>query len=39
VIGSPGLFGNSKDSELFYDNLTVTRNASGTAPATAAGAQ
>ena len=26
VIGSPGLFGNAKDSELFYDNLTVTRN-------------
>jgi hypothetical protein len=27
VIGSPGLFGNAKDAELFYDNLTVTRNA------------
>ncbi len=25
-IGSPGLFGNAKDSEIFYDNLTVTRN-------------
>lgn len=24
--GSPGLFGNAKDAELFYDNLTVTRN-------------
>jgi len=29
VTGSPGLFGNSKDSELFYDNLTVKRNATG----------
>ncbi|WP_175517273.1 outer membrane protein assembly factor BamB family protein [Planctomicrobium piriforme] len=26
--GSPGLFGNTKDGEFFYDNLTVTRNAS-----------
>jgi len=26
VIGSPGLFGNTKDGEFFYDNLTVTRN-------------
>lgn len=26
VIGSPGLFGNAKDSEIFYDNLTVTGN-------------
>jgi hypothetical protein len=25
--GSPGLFGNTKDGEFFYDNLTVTRNA------------
>ena len=25
-VGSPGLFGNAKDSEIFYDNLTVTRN-------------
>lgn len=25
-IGSPGLFGNTKDGEFFYDNLTVTRN-------------
>lgn len=25
-IGSPGLFGNAKDSEIFYDNLTVTPN-------------
>lgn len=24
--GSPGLFGNAKDAELFYDNLTVTKN-------------
>lgn len=24
--GSPGLFGNAKDSEIFYDNLTVTPN-------------
>jgi hypothetical protein len=24
--GSPGLFGNTKDGEFFYDNLTVTRN-------------
>jgi outer membrane protein assembly factor BamB len=27
VIGSPGLFGNAKDAELFYDNVTVTENA------------
>ncbi|WP_437192008.1 PQQ-binding-like beta-propeller repeat protein [Planctomicrobium sp. SH527] len=27
LIGSPGLFGNTKDGEFFYDNLTVTRNA------------
>ncbi|MCA9109145.1 MAG: hypothetical protein KDA52_04295 [Planctomycetaceae bacterium] len=26
--GSPGLFGDAKVSELFYDNLTVTKNAS-----------
>lgn len=38
VIGSPGLFGNAKETELMYDNLTVTRNESGPAPA-AAGAQ
>ncbi|QDT33291.1 PQQ-like beta-propeller repeat protein [Thalassoglobus polymorphus] len=25
-IGSPGLFGNAKDSEIFYDNLKVTKN-------------
>jgi len=25
-VGSPGLFGNTKDGEFFYDNLTVTRN-------------
>jgi len=24
--GSPGLFGNAKDAEIFYDNLTVTAN-------------
>lgn len=27
VVGSPGLFGNAKDAEIFYDNLSVTRNA------------
>jgi len=26
VQGSPGLFGNAKDAEIFYDNLTVTPN-------------
>ncbi|WP_437224091.1 PQQ-binding-like beta-propeller repeat protein [Planctomicrobium sp. SH661] len=26
TIGSPGLFGNTKDGEFFYDNLTVIRN-------------
>lgn len=26
IEGSPGLFGNAKDSEIFYDNLTVTPN-------------
>ncbi len=26
LIGSPGLFGNTKDGEFFYDNLTVTKN-------------
>lgn len=26
LIGSPGLFGNAKDGEIFYDNLTVTKN-------------
>ncbi len=25
-VGSPGLFGNAKDSEIFYDNLKVMRN-------------
>jgi hypothetical protein len=34
VIGSPGLFGNAKDAELFYDNLTVTANAPSGTPAT-----
>lgn len=29
VQGSPGLFGNTKDGEFFYDNLTVTRNSDG----------
>ncbi len=24
--GSPGVFGNAKDAEILYDNLTVTRN-------------
>ena len=24
--GSPGFFGNAKDAEIFYDNLTVTKN-------------
>jgi hypothetical protein len=35
VNGSPGLFGNAKDAELFYDNLTVTANAPSATPATA----
>lgn len=26
LIGSPGLFGNAKDAEIFYDNLTVVPN-------------
>ena len=26
LIGAPGLYGNAKDGEVFYDNLTVTRN-------------
>ncbi|MEZ5944768.1 MAG: PQQ-binding-like beta-propeller repeat protein [Planctomycetaceae bacterium] len=26
VQGSPGLFGNAKDAEIFYDNLTVKSN-------------
>jgi hypothetical protein len=26
LTGSPGLFGNVTDGELFYDHLTVTRN-------------
>lgn len=36
VMGSPGLFGNAKDAEIFYDNLSVTHNSdaeSGTQPA------
>ncbi|REK36673.1 MAG: pyrrolo-quinoline quinone [Planctomycetota bacterium] len=36
VKGSPGVFGNAKDAELFYDNLTVTSNA---APAETAAAE
>ena len=35
VIGSPGFYGNAKDAELFYDNLTVKRNESASAAATA----
>jgi hypothetical protein len=27
VVGSPGLFGNANDSEIFIDNITVTSNA------------
>jgi hypothetical protein len=27
--GSPGLFGNAKDAEIFYDNIIVTPNAKG----------
>lgn len=38
VIGSPGFYGNAKDAELFYDNLTVKRNQSASGAATA-GAQ
>ena len=26
VVGSPGLFGNAKDAEIFYDNITVQPN-------------
>jgi hypothetical protein len=26
VKGSPGLFGNAIDAEIFYDNLSVTRD-------------
>ena len=26
VIGSPGLFGNAKDAEVFFDNVKVTQN-------------
>jgi len=37
LIGSPGLFGNANDSEVFVDNITVTSNsASGTATASGA---
>lgn len=25
-VGSPGLFGNAKDAEVFYDNISVTAN-------------
>lgn len=28
VIGSPGMFGNARDSEVFYDNIIVTPNES-----------
>ena len=38
VMGSPGLFGNAKEVELIYDNLTVKRNESSSPPSTA-GAQ
>jgi hypothetical protein len=38
VMGSPGFYGNAKDSELFYDNLTVKRNETSSPPSTA-GAQ
>lgn len=27
-VGSPGFFGNAKDAEIFYDNISVTKNAS-----------
>ncbi len=27
VVGSPGLFGNANDAEIYYDNITVTPNA------------
>lgn len=30
VSGSPGLYGNAKDAEVFYDNILVTPNAGGT---------
>jgi outer membrane protein assembly factor BamB len=26
VMGSPGLFGNAKDAEIYFDNITVTPN-------------
>ena len=26
VTGSPGLFGNAKDAEVFFDNVKVTQN-------------
>ncbi|MFN9374944.1 MAG: hypothetical protein ACK6D3_23960 [Planctomycetaceae bacterium] len=27
LVGSPGLFGNASDAEVFIDNVTVTPNA------------
>jgi hypothetical protein len=27
VVGSPGLFGNANDAEIYYDNITITPNA------------
>lgn len=39
VQGSPGLFGNAKDAELFYDNLTVTRNPPSITPQATTGAR
>jgi hypothetical protein len=31
VVGSPGLFGNASDAEIYYDNITVTPNAGAAA--------
>ncbi|MFO1092889.1 MAG: PQQ-binding-like beta-propeller repeat protein [Planctomycetaceae bacterium] len=36
VTGSPGLFGDAKEAEFMYDNLTVTRNDSPPSPPAAA---
>ena len=33
IIGSPGIFGNARDAEVFYDNFKMTANPAAAAAA------
>ena len=37
LVGSPGIFGNARDAEIFYDNFEITPNVAEPEGAAAAG--